>query len=308
VRCDVIREDLRQRVAGGLHLGRLRPGDRLESARRTGRETGADYRVVVAALRGLERDGLVEIHPRGGIYAGCRPAKAANGRLVGLGRRLVDLVVDELASGDSIAVVGDRLRACLQTRRLRAACIECNDDQLDFLCEELRGDFGLESTAVEIGRSRGEPPLAVRTADLLVSTTFHAGETRRWAALLGKPCVIATLDPRRRTDVVRQLAERPVCLIGTDPRWVAKARAIWAGEAEPERLQVVTLGEVALDTIPAEAALMVTPRARRQLAGNPLLSRALPHRGLSRETARQIVASVVEANLVVAASVAGGMH
>lgn len=307
MRRDVISEDLRQRVAGGLHLGRLRPGDRLDSARHMGREQGADYRVVVAALRGLERDGLVEIHPRGGVYVGSGPGQPANGRLLGFGHRLVDLVVDELAAGDSIDAVRERMRSCLDTRRLRVACVECNDDQLDFLCDELRAGFGLESTAVEIDRSRGEPPLAVRQADLLVSTTFHAGEARRWAARLGKPCVIATLDPRRRADVARQLAERPVCFIGTDPRWAAKARAMWAREPGAERLSIVTLGEFVLDTIPADAALMVTPRARRQLAGNPVLARALPHRGFSRETTRQIVASVVEANLAAAAA-GGGLH
>jgi DNA-binding transcriptional regulator YhcF (GntR family) len=308
MRRDVIRDDLRQLVAGGLHLGRLRPGDRLESARGIGRESGADYRVVVAALHGLEREGLVEIHPRGGVYAGCKPDRVRSGSLAGFGHRLVDLAVDQLAAGDSIAAIGERLRRCLDTRGLRVACIECNDDQLDFLAEELRTGFSLESTAVEIGRPHGEPPLAVRQADLLLSTTFHAGEVRRWAARLGKPCVIATLDPRRRADVMRQLAERPVCLLGTDPRWTAKARRMWAGEPGAERLQIVTVGEVILETIPEEAALLLMPRARRLLAGSPLLARALPHRGFSRETERKIVAFVVQANLAAAAAIAGRPH
>jgi len=307
VRRELISEDLRRRVAGGLHLGRLRPGDRLESARGIGRESGADYRVVVEALRGLERDGLVEIRPRGGVYVDGRPAANGNGSLAGFGERLVDLAADELAGGQSLAAIGDRLRDCLDTRRLRVACIECNDDQLDFLGDELRTGFGLESTAVEIGRSRGEPPLAVRQADLLVSTTFHAGEVRRWAARLRKPCVIVTLDPRRRADVTRLLAELPVCFIGTDPRWARKARAIWGGEAGAERLQFVTLGEVALETLPEETALMLMPRARRLLAGSPLLARALPHRGFSRETAREIVAFVVQANLA-ATPASAGLH
>jgi len=294
-------------VAGGLHLGRLHPGDRLDSARRTGRETGADYRVVVAALRGLERDGLVEIHARGGIYVGGRPAAARSARLAGFGLRLVDLVADQLAAGETIGAVSDRLRRCLDTARLRVACVECNDDQLDFLCEELRDGFGLESTAVEIDRRRREPPLAVRQADLLVSTPFHAGEVRRWAARLGKPCVIVTLDPRRRADVTLLLAERPVYLVGTDPRWAAKARAMWADEPGAERLQIVTVGEVMLETIPKDAALVVLPRVRRLLAGNPLLAQALPRRGFSRETARELVAFVVQANLAAAAS-ANGAH
>src|SRR5262245_23439652 len=164
-RREVVREGLRQRVTSGLHLGQLHPGDRLGSARQTAREVGTDYRVVVAALRGLERDGLLEIRPRGGIYVGRRPPPPQSSRLPGFGDRLVALVLDELAGGLPVAAVAERLRHGLDGLGLRAACIECNDDQLDFLCHELQAGYGLESVTVEIDRLRGEPPLAVRQAD-----------------------------------------------------------------------------------------------------------------------------------------------
>lgn len=304
-RREVVHEGLRQRVTSGLHLGQLRPGDRLGSARQTAREVGTDYRMVVAALRGLERDGLVEIRPRGGIYVG-RRAPPPRIRLPGLGDRLVELVLDELDGGLPVAAVAERLRHCLDAIGLRAACIECNDDQLDFLRHELQVGYGLESVTVEIDRLRGEPPLAVRQADLLVSTTFHAGDVRRCAIRLGKPCVIVTLDPRRQADVTRLLAERPVYFIGTDRRWAAKVQAIWAREPGAERLRTLTLGHDSLRCIPQEAALMVMPRARRLLAGDPLLERALPPRGFSRDTARQILSFLVQANL--AGSRAPGSH
>jgi DNA-binding transcriptional regulator YhcF (GntR family) len=296
-RREVVREGLRQRVTSGLHLGQLGPGDRLGSARQTAREVGTDYRMVVAALRGLQYDGLVEIRPRGGIYVGRRASSPRSSRLSGFGDHLVDLVLDELVGGLPVAAVADRLRHCLDTFGLRAACIECNDDQLDFLCHELREGYGLESVTVEIDRLRGELPLAVRQADLLVSTTFHAGDVRRCAARLRKPCVIVTLDPRRRSDVLRLLAERPVCFLGTDRRWAAKVRAIWSREPGAERLQILTLGQESLASILEEAALVVMPRARQLLAGNPLLERALPSRGFSRDTARQILAFLIQANL-----------
>lgn len=292
-----VREGLRQRVTSGLHLGQLGPGDRLGSARQTAREVGTDYRMVVSALRGLERDGLLEIRPRGGIYVSRRAPLPRSSRLPGFGDRLVDLVLDELAGGLPVAAAADRLRHSLDTLGLRAACIECNDDQLDFLCHELREGYGLESVTVESDRLRGEIPLALRQADLLVSTTFHAGDVRRCAAKLRKPCVIVTLDPRRRADVLRLLAERPVCFLGTDRRWAAKVRAIWAREPGAERLQVLTLGQDSLAGIPEEAALVVMPRVRRLLAGDPLLERALPPRGFSRDTARQILSFLIQTNL-----------
>jgi hypothetical protein len=266
------------------------------------REAEIDYRMVVGALRELERDGLLEIRPRGGIYVGRRVPPPRSGPFQGFDDRLVDLVLDEFATGLPLAAAAERLRHCFDTMGLRAACIECNDDQLDFLCQELQAGFGLESVSVEIERLRGEPPLAVRQADLLVSTAFHVGVVRRCAARLNKPFVIVTLDPQRRADVTRLLAERPVCFIGTDWRWAAKARAIWANVPGAERLQALTLGLDSLGSISEEAALMVMPRARRLLAGNPLLERALLPRGFSLGTARRILSFLVQANLAASRS------
>lgn len=303
MRRDTLRDGLRQRVTSGLHLGRLRAGERLGSARQTAREVGSDYRAVVAALRGLERDGLVEIRPRGGIYAG-RPERAPRrDESHVVSDRIADFVVDELGDGSPLGAVAKRLRHCLDTTGLSAACIECNQDQLDYLCDELQTSFGLESAPVEVDQLRRGPPFAVRRAQLLVSTTFHAGEVRRCAARLGKACVIVTIDPRRRAEVTQRLADGPVYFVGTDPRWATKARAIWGSEPGAERLRILTLGRDALEDIPPEAAVMLMPRARRLLAGHPLAERALPHRGFSRETTRQLVAFLVQAN---AASVAGG--
>ena len=295
-RRDGIGESLRRSVANGLHLGRLHAGDRLGSARQTAREVGSDYRTVVGALRALERDGLVEIRPRGGVYVGCGGRRPAALWTRATDDRLVDLVVEEVDGGAPLPVVAERLRRCLDTRGLRAACLECNTDQLDFLCDELRTGFGLATDAIEVSRLRRALPLAVRQADLLVSTTFHAGEVRRCAAVLGKPYVLATLDPRRRAELIAALEAGPVYFVATDPRWAAKALVVWGEEPGAERLHAVTLGHDSLAAIPAAAALLPMPRARPLLAGTELASRALPYRGFSNETRRAILSFVVRAN------------
>ena len=295
-RRDAILDDLQQRLTSGMHLGRLRTGERLGSARQTARAAGADYRTVVGALRGLERAGLLEIRPRGGIYVGGEAAHPGEA-VQACEDRIVDLALEELAAGGQVPALGERLRHCLDTTRLRAACIECNEDQLYFLLEELRSRFGLAGEGVEVARLRDSVPLAVRQADVLVSTCFHAAVVRRLAVRLAKPFVLVTLDPRRREEVTRALAERPVYFVGTDPRWAAKARVIWGDEPGAERLHAITLGPDSPADVPQDAAVMLMPRARAWLGDDPLVERALPHRGFSDETARDIVSFVVRANL-----------
>ena len=294
-RRDEIRETLRRRVMNGLHLGLVAPGERLASARQTARQLGTDYRVVVAAVRSL--DGLLEIRPRAGIFVGSDAPKPDHASIAGFGNRLVSLLVEEVAMGLPAPGLEERVRRCLATVRLHAACIECNRDQLDSLCDELAGTYGLDSTAVELERLRGAPPLQLRQADLLVSTTFHAAEVRRLAVKLGKPHVIVTLDPAWRGEIERLLGVGPVYFVGTDRRWAAKARDIWASVAGAANLHAITVGDDPLDSIPEQAAVMVMPGARRLLAGTPLLERALPQRGFSRESARQILTFVVQSNV-----------
>jgi DNA-binding transcriptional regulator YhcF (GntR family) len=297
-RREEIREALRHRVSSGLHLGRLHPGERLGSARETARELDTDYRVVVAAARALERDGLLEVRPRAGIFVSetprCPPAARS---LAGFGSRLVNLLVDDLALGAPVQSFPERVRRCLQTVHLRAACLECNEDQREALAGELRERYGVESIEMEVEHADPDADV-LRGVDLLVSTSHHAGEVRRLAGELGKPYVLVTLDPTQRREIAGLLAERPVYFIGVDPKWEGKARLIWGGEpGAAANLRHATLGRDSLDDIPEQAGVMVMPSARRRLAGHRLLARALPQRGFSPESARQLLSFVVQANL-----------
>lgn len=296
-RREEIREALRRRVANGVHLGFLRPGQRLTSAHEVARQHGTDYRVVTAAARSLEQDGLLEVRARAGIFVGRNAARPDAVALAGLGSRLVSLLVEEIASGLPATGFPERVRHCLETVRVRAACVECNQDQLDSICLELCTNFGLDSAGIEIDQLRTVLPASLRQADCVITTSFHAGEVRRVAETLGKPCIIVTLDPAWRAEIMRLLAERPVYFIGIDPRWAAKARAIWGDVAGASNLHPLTLGCDSLEGIPAEAAVMLMPGARHRLAGTDLLERALPPRGFSRESTREILSVIVQANV-----------
>src|SRR4051812_36525245 len=65
---DAVAELLRQRLLSGLYLGSLHLGDRLPSLRRLAVEYGVDVRAVRRAYQLLEREGLVELRARSGIY------------------------------------------------------------------------------------------------------------------------------------------------------------------------------------------------------------------------------------------------
>lgn len=297
-RREQVRERLRQRAINGLHLGILRPGQRLPSARQMAKELGTDYRLVVAAYRELEREGLVEVRPRSGIFLAAT-ASEPRAALPAMARRVVEILVDEVMAGNPAPDFPERVRRCLETLRLGAACLECNEDQMSFLCHELALDYGLETAGVDWASLApgGRPPIELRRADLLVSTSFHAAETHRLARTLDKPVVIVTLQRSFRAELARLLEERPVYFVGTDPRFAAKLLVLFGDERGRANLRPVIVGRDPVDEIPPDAAVLLSPSARVRLAGHPLLERAIPPRGYSRETAHQLLTFIVERNL-----------
>lgn len=166
-----ITEALRQRIVAGLHLGVFRQGDRLPSVRALAREFDADPRVVLAAYRQLEGEGLAEVRARSGIYVAHTAAGHSLPQLPQLAEWVVGVLVEALSRGVPAVDFPERVRRCLDTLRLRTACLECNTDQTTSLCEELRRDYGLETNGVDVtALAAEEAPYEVRRADLLVTT------------------------------------------------------------------------------------------------------------------------------------------
>ncbi|HKG95294.1 MAG TPA: winged helix-turn-helix domain-containing protein [Gemmatimonadaceae bacterium] len=300
---------LRQRIFSGLHLGTLRLEDRLPSARDLAEELDVDRRVVLAAYRVLEKEGLVELRERSGIYLRRTPQLAAGGGggMPGAASLYVDVALRAIGQGIPVPELTDSLHASLRTLRLRAACMECNDDQIDALCVELRTDYGLDTVGVNTEELASRPAAEqLARADLLVTTTFHAGEVREVAAELGKSWVAAAPRTDVFAEIMRLLPAGPLYFVVTDPRFAEKLRKIYAQSSHAGNLRVVVLADDdpgAAAHVPPGAPVYITGRARERLAASgssPLLERVTPEvRVFSRESAREILEFIVRANTAV---------
>ena len=300
-RADVA-ESLRDRIVTGLHVGRLTGGDRLPPTRTLAREFGVNERVVLAALRTLADEGFVELRPRSGAYV-VPPHPTGGGALPDLGYWLVIMLLQARSRGLPPREVSEYVRRCLETRRVRAACIECNDDQLHLLCSELAGDHGYisERTAVR-ELSADDPPLAVRRSDLLVTTLFHANAVQKVAERLGKPWIAVALRREVMRDVGRYLQHGPVYYVATDPRFEKKLRRMLSPLGPVSNLRVMLVGRDDLDAIPHDAPTYVMTSAREYVAsryaGRAAPGRPIhPARSFSDEAARELLTFIVRANM-----------
>jgi len=297
-----VADELRDRIVTGLHVGRLRGFERLPSIRSLAAEFDVNERVVLGALRLLADEGFVELRPRSGAYV-IPPHPAGGEALPHLGAWIVNVLLQARARGIPPRQMSAYVRRCLETRRVRAACIECNDDQLHLLCTELTDDHGYIAASTPLEElSPVAPPPAVRSADVLITTTFHADKVRRVAERLRKPWIAVALRPDIMRSVAQQLERGPVYYVATDPRYERKLRRMLAPFGPVSNLRVLLVDRDDLGAIPDDAPTFVMTSAREHIRkrfgarrgpGRPIH----PPRHFSDDAARELLAFLVRQNL-----------
>ena len=299
-------EALRDRIIGGLHVGRLSGGERLTSTRGLAEEFGVNERVVLAALRVLADEGFISLRPRSGAYI-VPPHPAGGKALPDLGAWLVSMLVQARARGLPPRDVSEYVRRCTETRRVHAACIECNHDQIHLLCTELAADHGYVTEGADMADlGAAEPSLALRRADILVTTLFHTQEVQAAAQRLDKPWLAVALRPEALGAAGRALREGIVYFIATDQRFQPKLLRMLATVGPTANARVLLAGTDDLDIVPSNAPTFVMTSARSHVAdrygarglGIPIH----PPRSFSDETAQQLLTFLVRANMATLAA------
>jgi DNA-binding transcriptional regulator YhcF (GntR family) len=300
-----VAEALRARIVSALHVGRLAGGARLPSAKTLASEFGVNERVVLAALRTLADEGFLELRSRSGTYV--KPAHpGGEGVLPDLGAWVVGMLLQARARGLAPREISRYLRRSLETRRVRAACIECNADQLHLLCAELSADYGYETESTDLEDL--ERPDSLSHVDVLVTTLFHASQVQAVAERLRKPCVTVTL----RSDVMELIGQAlrngPLYYVITDERFEKKLPTMLESLGPTKNLRVVLMGRDDPAQIPPDAPTYVMSSARERLlgmaSGQGPGHQIQPPRIFSDESAKELLTMLVRAN---SAALAAGL-
>jgi DNA-binding transcriptional regulator YhcF (GntR family) len=303
---------LRDRILNALHLGLLRPGDRLPSIRTLWREMGVDHRVVAQAYRTLEAEGLVEVRGRSGVYLA--PQDQFGGELLAeTARWLAGVLVEAWKRRLTIADVPELIRRCTQTVTLRCAVVESNEDQMTAYSAELQEQFGLAPYAVRISPTplpRPERSVEfhwvedeLRTCDLVVTTSYHARLVRKAAENVGIPAVVLTVNPDVVETIQKRLREGPLTVVAVEPTFGDRMRAMYTEDA-PDRIRVVLADDRdGVRGLDPDDPVLLTRAARTRLVPADELPMLLPHSPtFSPHTARELLGVIIRLNLEAAAA------
>ena len=219
---------LRRRIVADLHLGRLKPGARLPSLRTIAQELNVSIRAAARAYANLERDGLVTVRGRSGIYL-VAPF-AVDIHLEPPLAWYADMLKDAWSQRIALTEVTSVLQQ-LVDHPLCAACVESTADHMVAFCAELEEDFALNTISVKVngasatvaGEARSIPD-AVADADFIVTTAFHAADVYDASELLQKPVVVVSVNETLLDSFESQLAAGPVTIVAEDPAFVHRFR------------------------------------------------------------------------------------
>jgi hypothetical protein len=194
------------------------------------------------AYLALERQGLVEVRNRSGIYVAAG-AGASSGLPAEPEPWLADVLVEgiqrSLSPGSLIAALQD----ATQRRSLRCVCVDGLEDDRLGLCREIESAFGMQARPVD----PGDPDLAsrVQAADVVVTTPFCSASVR---AVLrpGQPLIVAGLSSAVERALRRLAGVHASALVCVQPECAARLLH-GLGEAAKERPQVLTVEQVAAE-------------------------------------------------------------
>jgi len=198
----IILDRLRERIVSGIYFGLWRPGERLPSIREIADAEGVDRKTAAAAYRRLEREGLVRVHPRSGVYLRTQRALEASTPLEKLYRRwLENTYARASALGLRTNTILHLVTATAEIERLRIPVVEQDWPQADTIAAELRDRAGINATPIPLSSLSREDPTWT-DAPFVITTPYCRNAVT--ALDPAKPIVEATLAP----ETVRELKER----------------------------------------------------------------------------------------------------
>lgn len=258
-------ERLRSDVVGRIHREALRMGDRLPSMRDLADQWGVHARLVRAAYETLQREGLVELRPRSGVYVGGSPAALA-GRDPEIGDWLVGMLMQGRARGVPPVEWPERMSRYFRAQRLRAACVESNEDQISWLVHEAGQDYGLDAFGVDLDNlDQADLARRIRAADVVISTAFHGEMLESVARAERKPVVLLRLAGDFVESVTTALRSDCLYFVVGDRRFAVRLPIIYGGVEGGRNLRPLVAGEDDLGVIPPGAAVYVTRAAQTRL-------------------------------------------
>lgn len=278
-RSDLIQR-LRDHIIGALHVGQLRGGDRLPSVREMGKRLGRNSRTVRAAYAALEREGLVEVRGRSGVFV-ARQEVADDEASEETARWLSGVIVEAWKRRIAVGALPGLIQRFTSARRVTCGLVDLIEDGVVALTHELEDEWGFAVRVIAPGAIE-----RTRDVDFFAATSFYAASIRAAVEALGKPLVVLTVHPGLKDALASRIREGTLTVVAVDPHFADRIRVGYSAD-DPSRVRFVAADDRhAIAALDPREPVLLTRAARRRL-GSVDLPLIFPHSPtISPESAR----------------------
>lgn len=294
---------VREHLLLSLHLGRLRPGDRVPSVRRFAVMSGMNRKTVHRAYRALVGEGFLAVRPGAGTFVA---SGSSSGPAVRNEDDLIHAVNRCRAEAHGLGVTPSAFADFVQNalngglKGLPIAVVECNLEQTDMIGREVRDGLHADARPVLLETLVTDPVAALSGVWGVVTTDCHRSEVERAAQAVGVPVYRVALDAEFPRRIIRAARSREVVMCVRDPRFGGVFRRflekLGATDEELARLHVTTAKQLRATVREAgdDPLVLVLPLAERDAAGRTPMgsSPVLAHWRLADGTLDRLRASI----------------
>ena len=259
-----------------MAAGALGPGDRLPGTRELSAELDADPRVVAAAYRVLQVEGLVELRPRAGAFVA--PGMATpRGDATPPMDYLAEVLASAVARGFGAAAFVRALDEAVSGRRLRVAVIAESADQALGMARELEDEYAVDARAIRVDQLSGPAAAsALRRAHLVITTRPHAALAESISNERGIPHLIVTVRSDLFEGEWMLWRDQAVHVVVLDARFRRTVRDFLRRAGAREAAVRVHLATDDLSRISDDAPTYVTQAARAHLGRTRVPGQLIP--------------------------------
>ena len=212
-------DKVREHLMTSLHLGRLRPGDRVASVRRLAGITGLNRKTVHRAYVALVKEGVLDVRPGAGTFVA--QAQDPHRRQDAL-MHAVNLCRGEAnALGLTSSAFADFIQGALNggLKGLPLVIVECNREQGEMIGRDVRAGLGVNARPVLLDELATDPARALAGAWGVVTTDCHRPEVEAVVRTVGLPVYRVSLDPEFPLTILRWARSRGVVMVVDDDRF-----------------------------------------------------------------------------------------
>jgi DNA-binding transcriptional regulator YhcF (GntR family) len=287
-RADLI-QHLRDHIVGAMHVGQLRGGDRLPSIRDVGRQLGRNTRTVRAAYTALEREGLVEVRGRSGVFV-ARQEIAGDEASEETARWLSGVLAEAWQRRVTVSSLPGLIQR-FTSARVTCGLVDLIEDGTVALQHELEHEWGFDVRVIA-----PEAIERTRDVDFFAATSFYAASIHAAVEALGKPLVVLTVHPRLKDALASRVREGSLTVVAVDPQFAYRIRVGYSAD-DPSRVRFVAADDrKAVAALDPQEPVLLTRAARRRL-GSVHMPMIFPHSPtISPESARVLATMLIGGN------------